>query len=118
MVRICVDTDFLIAYLMGNEQAVRKMQFYLYEDLAVSAITAFELRCIVKNEALVNNLLNQLTTLPITDEVANIAAHLILEYKQLTPSQALAAATCLHYRALLLTGRKSTFDFIKGLRFV
>ncbi len=118
MTRICIDTDFLLAFLLGNEQAVRKLQFYLYEELAISAITALELRCIIENTEVVNALLHQLTVLPITDEVASIAANLMLEHKTLSLPDALMASTCLHYNAFLLTTRRNVFDVVRGLKFV
>jgi predicted nucleic acid-binding protein len=118
MARICIDTDFLLAFLLGNENEVRKLQFYLYEELAISAITALELRCIVENVDVVNALLHQVTVLPITEKVANIAANLMLEHKTLSLPDALVASTCLHYNAFLLTTRRNVFDGVRGLRFV
>ncbi len=118
MTHICLDSEIVLGFLIGDEKATKKLQFYLYEDLSMSAISLVELRCAVNDQDAINSFISQIRVLPITEKVATITAHLISEHPSLSLPDALVGASCLAYHAYLLTLRRKAFEHIKGLSFL
>lgn len=121
---VIVDTNFFIAALRGNEIAHSRLRSHKYE-LALSAITAMELyvgaTTAMKRKA-VNSIVEQHELVPLDKNISETATQLVREYntgnKQLQVPDALIAATCMEYKAFLLTFNTKDFKFIKGLKLV
>jgi predicted nucleic acid-binding protein len=118
MVRICIDSEFALNYLLGKEIAVKKLQFYLYEELAVSAFTAFQLLSAITDKDVVNNFLSQLNVLPFDHRTAKIAAHLLNQQPNTPLDVVIIAATTIAYDTYLLTTRRRVFEKMRGVRFI
>ncbi|NJN70715.1 MAG: type II toxin-antitoxin system VapC family toxin, partial [Nitrospira sp.] len=78
MARLLLDTDVLIEYLRGREEAVSYLES-LGEDLAVSAITVAELYAGVRGETereALDRFMGAFVVIPVTQEVAVAAGDL------------------------------------------
>ena len=121
MMPVLVDTDVLIWYFRGNQNAVERLN--QISDLAISSITYLELLQGVRNRAEMLALQKSLSLrsavqLPVTPQITQRAASLM---EALTLSHglqlgdALIAATALEHSLPLLTGNVKHFSAIDGL---
>ena len=120
---IVADSDVLIDYLRGSDQADRIALELRTGGLATTVISAFELWAgarSAKQSAAVETLLGALTILPLTPSSAREAAEVRkeLEAKKASIGMAdsLIAGICLDHEAVLLTRNKRHFERVSGLR--
>jgi len=127
-VKYLLDTDICIAILRGISTAVEHAKAISPDDLAVSAITRYELqmgvlRCAPKRRKLearkVESFLSLLHELPFTSETAKLAAEVRhrLEScgKGIGPMDTLIAATAIEGKLTLVTGNLREFIRVEGL---
>lgn len=115
------DTDVLIWYFRGNENA--KKAFHATKDLAVSAVTVMELIQGSRNKEelrIINKFLhdNAVEIYLITPEISSQAIYLLETYtlaEGMEWGDALIAATALYHGALLLTANTKHYRFIKNM---
>lgn len=122
MIKVLVDTDVLVDLIRGNDKAVQLLNHYYKQyELCVSSITRHELLIGGRSRQETRDLLELLAllkTLPLSDEVAQTAENLIVDYSlshNLQLVDALIAGTALKNQALLLSGYGKNFHYIKDL---
>lgn len=119
--KICLDTDVIIQLL--NKRDDGKVA-RLFEDpaknLAVSAITAFELRLRTDNHEPVEELLRDLEILPFDGNVSTVSAVISRKLKKNgTPvdyRDVFTAGCCIHFGYSLLTNNRADFTKISELK--
>jgi tRNA(fMet)-specific endonuclease VapC len=128
-VKYLLDTDTCIHLLRGRETVVQQAALHSPSDLAVSAITRYELLYGVekcppgwkKREAnKVRLLLEQLRLLPFTAETALHAAELRAQLEvrgdSIGPMDVLIAATALEYGLPIVSGNLAEFSRVPHLQ--
>ena len=124
MVRVCLDIDILLDYLIGNESAEEKINIYLDRrdtELCVAATTLAELRVSLRNPHLVDELEDMLVVLPIDENVAALAGDIydyMEENEKVRMSRVYVAAACVAHGALLLTKNRAYYSNIPGLKVI
>jgi tRNA(fMet)-specific endonuclease VapC len=120
---IVADSDVLIDYLRGSEQADRVALEIKTGGLATTVISAFELWAGAKSPkqaAAVEVLLQALLILPLTLSSARAAANVRrdLEAKRIPIGMAdsLIAGICIDRESMLLTRNKKRFERVQGLK--
>jgi predicted nucleic acid-binding protein len=108
MVSALFDTDILTDYLNGIEQA--KAELEKYSDKAISVITWMEVMvgATPETEAITRNFLNAFDTLPIENQVCEVAVKLRKKHKIKLPD-AIVWATAQIDKRILVT--RNTKDF-------
>ncbi len=109
MVSAVFDTNILIDYLNGIEQA--KSELDLYANKAISAITWMEVMvgATPETEAILRGFLNNFTNLPINVPVANLAVKLRRQHKIKLPD-AIVWATAQAHSCILVTRNSKDFS--------
>ncbi len=108
MVSVLFDTNILIDYLNGIEQA--KTELERYSDKAISIVTWMEVMvgATPETEEIIRGFLNGFVNLPIDEQVAGVAVTLRKQHKIKLPD-AIVWATAQADRRLLIT--RNTRDF-------
>ena len=117
-----VDTDVLIWYFRGNENA--RVELLGEIPFSISCITLMELLQGTKNKREQENILKQLqvwgtTILQITENISARALQSVKEFflsLEITIADALIAATAYDQKAELFTANTRHFEFVPGLR--
>lgn len=109
MVSVLFDTNILIDYLNGIEQA--KTELDRYADKAISLVTWMEVMvgATPETESLLRNFLSDFDNLPIDEQVANAAVVLRKQHKIKLPD-AIVWATAQMDRRLLVTRNSKDFS--------
>jgi predicted nucleic acid-binding protein len=109
MVSAVFDTNILIDYLNGIEQA--KTELELYADKAISLITWMELMvgATPETEAILRGFLNGFINLPIDVQVSNLAVNLRKQHKIKLPD-AIVWATAQSNKCILVTRNSKDFS--------
>ncbi|RME79954.1 MAG: hypothetical protein D6769_00815 [Methanobacteriota archaeon] len=122
MVRVCLDIDILLDFLMGDEKAEEKLSIYLNRkdaELCVASTTLSELYVAVRNPSIVDELADHVVILPITEEVAQKVRDVfdyMDEYEKVKMSHVYVASACLAHEAVLLTKNRQRYSNIPGLK--
>lgn len=108
MVKVLFDTNILIDYLNGIEQA--KSELARYSDKAISLITKMEVLvgATPETENSIRGFLNEFSSLDIDDQVSDLAVRIRKQHKIKLPD-AIVWATALTHNRLLIT--RNTKDF-------
>lgn len=119
---IVADTDVLIDFLRAREPAAGRVALELRAGLATTAVTAVELMSGARTaaqRAVVAELLDGLTILPLGSSEATRAAAVRLELEArgeaIGMADCLIAGTCLAREAMLLTRNRKHFERVPGL---
>ena len=125
---ICIDSDFAIAVLKGDEKARKLLGFIEVEgEVSISAISVFEMTYITKGlskkrEEAMFGLLDALEILPLDDRTALAASKLGRELagkgRMIHPMDLMIGATALVNNMPLVTNNKKHFARIKGLEII
>lgn len=109
MVSVLIDTNILVDYLNGIEQA--KTELDRYSDKAISLITWMEVMvgATPETEEIMRGFLNSFINFPIDERVATVAVALRKQHKIKLPD-AIVWATAQVNRCLLVT--RNTKDFL------
>jgi len=124
-----LDTDTCIHVFKGNERVIERIEQVSGDELAVSAITCYELiygvkRCARERQAKelrkVETFLRHIHTLPFSVETASHAAEIRRKLEEkgvpIGPMDTLIAATAMEAGLILVTGNIREFGRIEGLR--
>jgi len=124
----CLDTNFLVEVLRGNEKVKEKVNSLKEEtNLSTTSITAFELYFGAEisqkktgNTKEVEKLLNGLTVLNLDREsakkAATIEAELTKKGTKIGLNDSFIAAIALQNNCIIITENKKHFQKIKGLK--
>ncbi|MGD2249104.1 MAG: type II toxin-antitoxin system VapC family toxin [Candidatus Methanofastidiosia archaeon] len=123
MENIVLDTDILIDFLRNKKETVLFLEGIRSENLATTAINAFELfwgaykakSQLVAVERLLNSILLLNTTKKSVRESGRIAATLDSQGIQINVGDLLIAAICKVNDYAIATGKKKHFERIEGL---
>jgi predicted nucleic acid-binding protein len=125
---ICIDSDFAIAVLKGDEKARKLLRFIEAEGaVSISALSVFEMTYITKGlskkrEEAMFGLLEALEVLPLDDRTALVASKLGRELtakgKIIHPMDLMIGATALVNNMPLVTNNKKHFSRIKELEII
>ncbi len=121
-----IDTDWVIHYLNGHKDIVKKLGSLKKEGLAISVISLAELYEGIYystnpagNEKALNDFLSGISTLGIEDEVCKVfgkeRGRLRQEKKMIGDFDLLIASTCLHHRLTLMTNNRRHYEMVDGL---
>jgi predicted nucleic acid-binding protein len=116
MVKLIFDTNILIDYLNGVEQA--RTELALHTDKAISLITWMEVMdgATSSTEAVIKGFLDKFTSLPLTEDVAILATKL-RNHHQITLPTAIVLATAQINSRILVTRNTNDFaDLEPGIR--
>ena len=127
---ICLDSDFMIALLRGNEQAKAKAKILeeASKELVSTAINALELYTGIiavdsisgKRIELTRNFLSNLTILPLDVSSAERAAYILNTLKKIGKpiglKDSLIAGIALEHKADILTRNVKHFELVPGLK--
>lgn len=124
---ILIDTNILVYYLKGVAEVVRKLQSTPRDQLAVSAITLFELeygtlkaKVSAKRRAVLESGLESVNRIPFDESAALAAARIRVDLEAkgavIGPMDLLIAGTAVSRRAELATANVSEFVRVRGLR--
>lgn len=138
MVRVCLDLDVVVDYLLGDDNAKKKVSIYLESkdaELCISATTLAELAICLRDPSILEEIKELLTILPFNEDAATKARD-VYDYLEetyavrgakhyredkLSMSQIYLAATCLAHNALLVTKDKALrekYSRVPGLKIV
>lgn len=111
MVKALFDTNILIDYLNGIEQA--KIEFDLYSEKSISLITWMEVLvgASPETEGIIRGFLSEFVLLPINERTSDIAVGIRKKYKVKLPD-AIVWATAQVNGQILVT--RNTKDFSSG----
>lgn len=124
MENIVLDTDILIDFLRDKKRAVTIVRTLRGENLATTAINAFELfwggfktkSQLDSIERLLNSIIVLNTTRESMREAGNIASELDSRGAQVNVGDLLIAAICKTNSYAIATNNKKHFERIEGLR--
>ncbi len=116
MVKIFLDTNSLLLYLLGNESIIEKVKQYIgREELCISSLTYLEVSLSIKDDRIVEEIGNSFTIAEINKEVMEKAKELYLYIEERgKPSirEVITAATCIVNKGFLIPGSKKDYlDF-------
>lgn len=116
MVKVLFDTNILIDYLNGIEQA--KTELGRYADRAISLVTWMEVMvgATPETEGVVRNFLNGFVNLPIEDRVSNVAVVLRKKHKIKLPDAIVWATAQVNGRILVTRNTKDFAHDEPGVR--
>jgi len=121
-----IDTDWIIHYLNGYKEVVKKLSSFRNEGLAISIISLAELyegvyysTRLVENEKELNNFLTGVSILGINEEICKAfgkeRGRLRKQGISVSDFDLLIASTCSYYKLTLLTNNLKHFKMIKEL---
>jgi predicted nucleic acid-binding protein len=116
-----IDTDILIWYLRGNQNAYNLI--HSIENFAISAVTYMELVQGMRNKTELKNLKKALKqwrvkTIYINSEISALALFYVEEFflsHSMQLADALIGATCMNYGMTLYTANDKHYKIIKDL---
>ncbi len=121
----CIDSDFAIAILKGDEQAGKLLKSLESEgEICIASISIFELTYITKNisskkERSLLNLIDTFRTLPLDKSSALLASKLgrklVKAGKMIHPMDLMIGAITLQNKMAIVTKNIKHFSRIKGL---
>jgi len=122
-----IDTDWIIHYLHGNEEIVRRLISLREDGLAISIISLAELYEGIYystdpagNENALQEFLTGVSVLGMDDEICRIfgreRGRLRQQKKMVSDFDLLIASTCLNYNLTLLTNNRKHFEMVEGLK--
>lgn len=116
MVKLLFDTNILIDYLNGVEQA--KAELDLHTDKAISLVTWMEVMvgANAATESVVKSFLGEFTSLPIDENVAVLAVKLRKRHKIKLPDAIIWATAQANSRILVTRNTKDFADSEPGIR--
>lgn len=110
-----LDTNFLIDYIFGKSNFIAKFEELSEKNLHISAISSAELLSGTKEEdvQIVNNFLDSLIVIPVTDNLARKAGITRAELKRKGYKKSLAdiliGQTAIENNLILVTGNPKDF---------
>lgn len=120
--KICLATEVVFDFLTGDEPTLQKIKMYSTEELCITSLTLFELRCVVERQGTVSEFLNYISILDFDSQSAEVAARIIhedLHYGNQRPTKsAINAAICISNNAFLFTKDRASVEGIRGLKLV
>ncbi|NKI70649.1 PIN domain-containing protein [Collimonas pratensis] len=116
MVSALFDTNILIDYLNGIEQA--RAELDRFSDKAISLVTWMEVMvgATPETEAIMRSFLNGFTNLPIDEQVANIAIAIRKKYRMKLPDAIVWGTAQVHGRILVTRNTKDFAHDEPGIR--
>ncbi len=116
MVSVQFDTNILIDYLNGIEQA--KIEFDRYTDKAISLITWMEVMvgATPETEDILHSFLSSFVSLPIDEAVSSVAVVLRKQHKIKLPDAIVWASAQVHKRLLVTRNTKDFSHEEPGIR--
>lgn len=124
-----LDTDTCIELLRGNSKTITRIQTISPDDIAISAITRYELtygvlRCPPSRResqrTKIDTFFDQLNEIPFGRVIADVAARLRVELESkgtpIGPMDTLIAATAVESKMTLITGNEREFSRIDQLK--
>ncbi|MEM4331307.1 MAG: type II toxin-antitoxin system VapC family toxin [Candidatus Anstonellales archaeon] len=121
-IKICLDLDILLDFLLGDESAVEKIEIYVKTrdtELCISTITLAELYIITKNRQIIDEIKERFIILPFDENAAKIAGDVydyLEEQVPISQNRVFVAATCMANNAFLLTKDKKYYSNSPNLR--
>ncbi|MEW6528794.1 MAG: type II toxin-antitoxin system VapC family toxin [Candidatus Micrarchaeota archaeon] len=120
--KICISTEVIFDFLIGEENAVQKIKLYSNEDLCMTSLTLFELRSVAEKQERISELLGYFTILDFDSHAAEIAAHIVrndLHYGiNRNTKSVINAAICITNNSLLFTKNRANFEGIKNIKLI
>ncbi len=120
--KICISTEVIFDFFIGEETAIQKIKFYSNENLCLTSFTLFELRCVVEKQEVISELLGYFSILDFDSRAAEIAARIIRDDLHRSASRntktVINAATCISNNSLLFTKDRASFEGIRDLKLV
>jgi tRNA(fMet)-specific endonuclease VapC len=124
-----VDTDWIIHYLHGHEEIVKRLISFREEGLAISMTSLAEpyegiyySNDPTGNEESLKDFLTEVSVLGIDQEVCKVFGRERGKLRQLKKSVSdfdlLIASTALQYNLTLLTNNRKHFEEVEGLRII
>ena len=116
MVGALFDTNILIDYLNGIEQA--RTELDRFDDKAISLITSMEVMLGVtpETETVIRSFLNSFINLPIDERVANTAVIIRKKHRVKLPDAIVWATAQVNGRILVTRNTKDFSDDVPGIR--
>ncbi len=122
MSKICLDLSFLLAYLSGEESAVRKIRQEYKEVLYISALTMADLGLILQDATLIDYVREAFEVLAFDERAALLTREVFDEMeragRKAKERVAMEAAVCMANNAYVLTKKKALYEGISGLRVI
>ncbi|MFA5077340.1 MAG: type II toxin-antitoxin system VapC family toxin [Candidatus Micrarchaeia archaeon] len=120
--KICLSSDVVFDFLTGDENTKQKIKMYSTEDMCITSLTLFELRCAVEKQDVVSEFLNYVSVMDLDTSASEAAARIIKEDLRhgntRSTKSTLNAAMCIANNVLLFTKDRASFDGIRGLKLV
>lgn len=120
--KICLSSEVVFDFLVGDEATVQKVKLYSNEELCITALTLFELRCVVEKQEAVSEFLNFVSVLDFDTQAAEISARIVREDLHNGVNRAtkntINAGICISHGALLFTKDRAGFEGIRTLKLV
>lgn len=115
MVMALFDTNILIDYLNGIDLA--KAEINRYSDKAISVVTWMEVLvgATAKTEGVIRGFLNDFQSLPVDNQVSELAVLIRKKYKVKLPDAIVWATAQVHGRILITRDRKDFMDHEPGI---
>ena len=120
--KILVDTDVLIEFLLGNKAAVKKIENYAgKEELHISSLTLAEISYSISDRELLNDVIEAFPLLYFDDRAALKMNQLLsaMEFEKKVPFRFLFnSSVALANDAVMLAKRRDIYSTIPGLRLI
>jgi predicted nucleic acid-binding protein len=120
--KILMDTDILVEFLLGNEITARKIENYAGKDaLVISSLTLAEVVYAVNDPNLVVDLVETFPVLEFDDRAALKMVQILssMEFQRKLPFRfVFNASVALANDAVLLTKKRELYSTIPGLKLV
>ena len=122
-----IDTDWIIHYLRGTKEVIKKIISLKEEGLTISVVSLAEVYEGVyrssnsfSNEKVLKNFLRGVSVIGINEEICRVfgreRGRLRKEGKLIGDFDLLIASTCLHYNLTILTNNIKHFEKIGNLK--
>jgi predicted nucleic acid-binding protein len=122
MAKICISTEVMLDFLTGDENTGQKIRMYTNDVLCITAITLFELRCVVDTAGALAEVLPHFNVLDFdqksVEEASKIFRDSVSSGIARDSRQAIVAGICIANDALYFTKDRTGFDGIRGLKLV
>ncbi len=124
-----VDTDWIIHYLNGHKDIVKKLLSLRKEGLLISIVSLAELYEGIyyssdpdRNEKTLDNFLTGVSILGIEEEICKVFGNergkLRQRKKTISDFDLLIAATCLYHNLTLLSNNLRHYEMVEGLNII
>jgi len=122
MSKICLDLSFLLAYLSGEEGAVKKVRQEYKEVLYITSLTLADVSLLLTEPELVEYVRGAFEVLPFDERAALLTREVYDEMERnrgkASERVAMEAAICLANSAYLLTRKKALYEGITALKVI